>query len=215
MAGSRWVLQGKPTQAQPGVDLGEIVDRISAFALANLLWVLLAVPIVTLPAATAGLFAAVSPWSRGKTGELFYDFSDGMRRHWRKSTIVLLLDVAFGGLVIINFSIFRLMNIAEPLTLISQSVTIFVGVLALLVNLYVWPLMVLFDLPVDRLISTALHMVFSHPLRSILTLATGLMPLLLGLFLPAIITLMLSVSTCALLISKGAWGVIRLYTADD
>src|SRR5215831_5055006 len=110
MSGSRWVLQGKQKQ-QSGIDLFDILDWLSAFALANLLWIFLSLPVVTMPAATAGLFAATSPWARGKPGELFRDFSDGMRQCWRKSTLIVLGDLLLSSLVLINLSIFRLMGL--------------------------------------------------------------------------------------------------------
>src|SRR5690349_4403507 len=123
MAGSRWVMRGKESQPS-SIDYSEVLDRISSFALANLFWVLLSLPIVTLPAATAGLFAATSPWVRGKNGELFHDFFEGMRQYWWKSTVIALIDLSVGALVVVNLSIFRMMNMSQPLTVISQGVTL-------------------------------------------------------------------------------------------
>jgi len=214
MDGSRWVLTGKQSQ-QSGVVLGDILDRISGFALANLFWVLLSLPVVTMPAATAGLFATTSPWARGKTGELFHDFFEGMRQCWRKSTLVVLGDLALGGLVLVNLSIFRLMDLPQPLILLSQGVTLFVGLAMLLVNLYLWPLMVLFDLPVSALLSASLHMAFTYPWRSFLLLVAALVPVLFGLVLPAAIVIMVSFSACSLFINWGAWQVIRRYVAAE
>lgn len=214
MAGSRWVLQGKENQ-QSGIDLSDLLDRVSGFALANLLWVLLSLPIVTLPAATAGLFAATSPWARGKTGELFRDFFDGMRQCWFKSTVVVVLDLAVGGLVAINLTIFRMMNLSQPLTVMSQSAMLCVALLIVMVNLYIWPLMVLFNMPLNQLFLASLQMVFAYPWRSLLLLLAGLVPLLLGLVLPAAVMIIVSVSASALLINWGAWRVIRLFIAAE
>ncbi len=214
MAGSRWVLQGKENQ-QSGIDLSDLLDRVSGFALANLLWVLLSLPIVTLPAATAGLFAATSPWARGKTGDLFRDFFDGMRQCWFKSTVVVVLDLAVGGLVAINLTIFRMMNLSQPLTVMSQSAMLCVALLIVMVNLYIWPLMVLFNMPLNQLFLASLQMVFAYPWRSLLLLLAGLVPLLLGLVLPAAVMIIVSVSASALLINWGAWRVIRLFIAAE
>jgi len=214
MAGSRWVLQGKENQ-QSGIDLSDLLDRVSGFALANLLWVLLSLPIVTLPAATAGLFAATSPWARGKTGELFRDFFDGMRQCWFKSTVVVVLDLAVGGLVAINLTIFRMMNLSQPLTVMSQSAMLCVALLIVMVNLYIWPLMILFNMPLNQLFLASLQMVFAYPWRSLLLLLAGLVPLLLGLVLPAAVMIIVSVSASALLINWGAWRVIRLFIAAE
>jgi uncharacterized membrane protein YesL len=208
------VLQGKQNQAS-GVDFYDILDRISAFALANMMWFLLSLPIVTMPAATAGLFAAVSPWSRGQSGELFRDFTDGMRRYWRKSTAVVLFDVVVGVLVFANLSIFPRMNMPQPLMVVWQSGTVFIGALVLAVNLYAWPLMMLFDMPVGKLLYRSLQLVFAHPWRSLELLAIALVPLLLGLVLPVAAMIIVSFSACALLISRGAWRVMRLYLDDE
>src|SRR5258708_9177110 len=214
MAGSRWVLQGKENQ-QSGIDLSDLLDRVSGFALANLLWVLLSLPIVTMPSAKAGLFAATSPWARGKTGELFRDFFDGMRQCWFKSTVVVVLDLAVGGLVAINLTIFRMMNLSQPLTVMSQSAMLCVALLIVMVNLYIWPLMVLFNMPLNQLFLASLQMVIAYPWRSLLLLLAGLVPLLLGLVLPAAVMIIVSVSASALLINWGAWRVIRLFIAAE
>src|SRR5579859_7534863 len=217
MAGSRWVLQGKKSR-ESGLDLMEILDRISGFALASLLWLFLSLPVITMPAATAGLFSVTSAWARHKPSELFRDFFWGMRRFWWKSTQIVLLEVAVGGLVVINLSILRQMNTAGtplPLSIFSLGITVFGGLLALLVNLFVWPLLVVFDLPLRKLLELALVMVFNHLGRSFLLLVVGLCPLLLGLVLPVGIMILVAFSACALLINWGAWQVIRLYVDDD
>ncbi|HEX2907050.1 MAG TPA: YesL family protein, partial [Phototrophicaceae bacterium] len=63
-------------------DFREHLDKWSMFILANLLWALLSIPLITFPAATAGLFATMSRWVRGKPPELFQEFFGGMRRYW-------------------------------------------------------------------------------------------------------------------------------------
>ncbi|MEO8393584.1 MAG: DUF624 domain-containing protein [Chloroflexota bacterium] len=54
--------------------LFDLLDKAGTFVLANLFWVLLSIPIVTLPIATAGLFATMSFWVRGKSPEVFRNF---------------------------------------------------------------------------------------------------------------------------------------------
>ena len=61
--------------------------------LANLLWSVFAVLIVTLPAATAGLFAVLAPLVRGQDAEIFATFFGTMRRQWLKSTLIMAADV--------------------------------------------------------------------------------------------------------------------------
>ena len=61
---------------------GSLVDKITTVVLANLLWFIFAVLIVTLPAATAGLFAVLVPLVRGRDVEIFATFFGTMRRQW-------------------------------------------------------------------------------------------------------------------------------------
>src|SRR4051794_15322254 len=142
-------------------------DRVGTFILANLFWVLLSLPIITIPLATAGLFATLAPWGRGKPSEVFRNFFMGIHDHWRQAMLIGAIDLLLGSLIAINFSIFRLMNMSQPVAFLSQSITVFVGLVLVAVNLYIWPLLVTFDLAFRDLLTTAVKLVFAHPLASI------------------------------------------------
>jgi uncharacterized membrane protein YesL len=200
---------------RPNDELFEFLDKASTFALANLLWVLLSIPLITLPMATAGLFATMSPWVRGKQPEIFQDFFSAMRRHWVNASIVGGIDLLVGCLIIFNFSIFQLMNMTQPLALLSRSMTLCIGLTALMANLYLWPLMVTFDLSLRELIVKSTKLVFAHPLWSIAMLILALVPFGFSIFLPAAILVTASFSCAALLINWAAWRVIRQYVAED
>lgn len=191
-------------------------DRAGTFILANLFWVLLALPIITIPLATAGLFATLAPWGRGKPSEIFRDFFIGIRDHWRKAMLIGLIDAGVGALIVLNISIFRVMNTAQPVALVSQSVTLFVALVALLVNLYVWPMLVTFDdLSLRDLLETAVKLVFAHPFASFgILLVTGVI-LLVSALLPGMFWVLAVFSTCAWFISWGTWRVVRGHVAED
>lgn len=196
-------------------DLFVWADRAGTFILANLLWVLLSLPIITIPLATVGLFATLAPWGRGKPSEVFRAFFSGIREHWRQAMSIGVIDLLLGGLIVVNFSIFQLMNMSQAVALLSQSITIFVGFVLVAVNLYVWPLLVTFDLPLRDLLSTALNLVFVHPLASIGMLLVVLAIMLGSTLLPAMFLLLASISVCALFISWGVWRVVRGHIAED
>jgi uncharacterized membrane protein YesL len=177
--------------------------------------VLLSLPIITIPLAMAGLFATLAPWGSGKPSEVFNNFFSGIREHWQKAMLIGVIDLLLGGLVAVNFSIFRLMNMAQPVALLAQSVTFFVGLILIAVNLYVWPLLVTFDLPLRDLLSTAVKMVFTHPIASIGMLLVTFAILLGSTLLPAMFLLLASVSACALFISGAVWRVVRKHITDE
>jgi uncharacterized membrane protein YesL len=190
-------------------------DRVGTFIMANLLGVLVALPIITLPLALTGLFAAMAPWGRGKSSAVFRDFFGGIRDHWRQAMLIGLIDLLIGGLIVLNFSIFHLMDMSQTLALLSQSITVFSTMVLLLVNLYIWPLLVTFEMPLRKLIETAVTLVFSHPFASFGMLLVTMAILLVSVILPAMFVLLVSFSACALFISWGVWRVVRGHIAED
>jgi len=197
--------------------LFDFFDKAANFVLANLFWVLLSIPLVTMPLATAGLFATMSLWVRGKSPEVFRDFWDGVRQFWLKASLIGLMDGLIAGLILLNLSIFRLMNPSQLLSILSQSATLFVALTVIAVNLYLWPLMVTFaDLPLRRLIDTSIKLVFAYPLWSLVMLMLAAIPLVISLlFLPAGALVLVSFSTVALLVSWGAWRIIQRYVPEE
>src|SRR5512145_3349267 len=196
-------------------DFWEHLDRWSIFILANLLWAIFSIPVITFPAATAGLFATMSLWSRGKTPELFREFFGAMRRYWITSSLIVILDLVVGGLLVVNLSIFPLMEITNPVVFLSRGVTLFVGVVLVLVNLYVWPLLVTFDLPLRQLLPIALKLGMAHPLVSLGILLLVGLPVGISLVLPVGIFVFATFSASIFLWNWGTWRVIRRYVSDD
>jgi len=192
----------------------EWVDRITTFVLVNMLWAVFAAPLATLPAATAGLFATLVPWVHGESSEVFRDFFGGMRKYWRKSTVIGLVDAGIAGLVVLNLSILDSMDSYTLPAVLSRNGVLFVAALTLLTNLYVWPLLVTVDLPWRRLIGTAMKLVFLHPVWSLFAGVLMLVPLLLTLILPRFVAVLFAFSSCALLASWGAWHVIEQHQQD-
>ena len=190
-------------------------DRAGTFILANLLWVLISLPLITMPFATAGLFSALAPWGRGKSTEFFRDFYGGIRDHWRHAMLIGLIDLLVGSLIALNFSIFRMMDMSGIIAILSQSVTFFATLVLLSVNLYLWPLLVTFDLPFRELLETAVKLVFAHPFASIGMLLVTLAIVLVSSLLPQMFLLLGSISACALFISWGVWRVVRGHIAED
>jgi uncharacterized membrane protein YesL len=196
-------------------DFVKQADYIGGFIVANLLWVAFAIPIVTLPAATAGLFAVMTGYARGQRVEAFYTFFGAMRCHWRTSTAIVLIDIGLGALLAVNLMIFPMMDMGNGIAFLSRSVTWFVAALVFLANLYVWPLLVVIDppMPLRELLTSTVRLVFAHPVWSAGLLVVGLIPVAVGLMTAAMVMILFSFSGCALVVSWGAWRVIRQHVA--
>ncbi|HLU09095.1 MAG TPA: DUF624 domain-containing protein [Oceanobacillus sp.] len=197
-------------------DLFDQVDKWSSFILANLLWCILSIPLITLPAATAGIFAVMSLRVRGKQPELFHEFFGAMRRLWLKATIVGLADLVIGGLVVFNAFIFPMMDMSNPIVFASRSMTIFIALALLLTNLYVWSLMVLYeDMSVKQLAKTSIKLVFAYPFWSIGTLIVALVPVIISLVFPQIVFLIFTISCFVMIVNMGTWRVIRRHIPEE
>jgi uncharacterized membrane protein YesL len=192
--------------------LADFLDGVSSIILANLLWILVSVPIVTLPAATAGLFGAMAPLARGQTSVLLYDFFGAVRRRWMPSTAVFVLDLAIGALFYTNLSITAALE--TPLAWLTQIAVLIGAVVALMANLYAWPLLVSFDMPLRSVLSTSLRLALGHLFWSIFIVILALLPLVLALFIPVLLVVG-AFSASSVLASWGAWRVIRRYVSEE
>ncbi|MCI0708818.1 MAG: DUF624 domain-containing protein [Chloroflexi bacterium] len=191
------------------------LDRTASFIFINLLWVLFALPVVTLPIATAGLFAVITDWQRGIENEAVGRFFGAMRQYWRKSTLLGLLNAALFGLIAININILPRMALPQPLFFMLLGITLFVGVLAAAANLYLWTLLVVFDLSIADLIEISVKLVFQHSLRSGGLLATSALAFAAGItLLPSGGVLLVTFAGCAWLVARGAWCVIGRYASE-
>jgi uncharacterized membrane protein YesL len=194
----------------------DALRKVSDFILANLLWVLFAIPLVTLPAATAGLFATLGPWIRGKSAAVIPDFFQAMRSYWLKSTLIVAIDLGLGLIIAANLLILYSMGLPQIPAVLSLGVTLSVMLVTILANLYIWPTMVVFDLSFKQLIQVSISMAFRHLGWTILTLA-GVV-LILGLsirFLPRFFLVFAAFSGCALIMCWGQWRVARRYVEPD
>jgi len=194
---------------------GSLLDRILTVMLANVLWFVFAVLIITLPAATAGLFAVMAPLARNRDAEIFATFFGTMRRQWLKSTVIFLADVAIGALLVVNYQVMDALEAGRITFWLFRSVYVFVGLAALMVNLYLWPLLVLFDLRLRRLVSVSVRLAFGHPLWSLLSLGVTLLPFALAMALPILFSVLIVISVVVLLANWFAWQVIKRYATSE
>ena len=194
---------------------GSLLDRIFTFVIANLLWLFCAVLIIPLPAATAGLFAVLLPWVRGTDKEVFATFFGTMRRQWLKSTVLLVADGLIVGFVVLNFRVLDLMDQQNPLVWLARSAQILVLMTVLMTNVYLWPMLVLFDLPLRRLIRVSFQLALGHSFWTLLVVGLAALPLLSAVILPGVIVLLLGGSATTLIMSWGAWRMIRRHATSE
>lgn len=210
------VVDGDQDGRSQQFDWMDVANTITTFILFNLLWLFGALLIVTLPAVTAALFAGVAPWTRGQQPyRPLVTFGQAMRRYWLKATVVVLLDLAAAGFVILNLLILRQMGTNHIMGILALSATILVAVLLILSNVYLWPLLVTLDPPLRNLLKNGIRLGILHPFWGLLVAATAVIPLALSFVLPGFFRLTVPFAAAALIIQWGSWRIIRQYVSED
>jgi uncharacterized membrane protein YesL len=150
--------------------------RLGMLVVANILWLLLSLLIVTWPAATAGLFYLVrrvveeeleSSPREARLG----DFWDGFRQYWLRSTLLTVIDLAGLGLIAVAL-VFYGGSTAEPPRWLVGPIGL-IGLVWVTAQLYVYPL--LLERTASRpweVMREALLMAVGYPLSSLSLLVT-------------------------------------------
>ncbi len=194
-------------------DYQEVLEHLqawAAFILANLLWVFVSLPLVTLPAATAGLVAVMSQWVGGSRPEPFSVFFRGFRKHGLRATLIVLTELLIAAPLVFNLLI-TLQADANPLLIMARGLSIGVLVTLAALNMYLWPLLVRLEEPLTHLWRTALKLLFLHPVPALLSLAACAAVVGSSLFLPKAVPLLFSVSALAFVACYGTRRVLHRF----
>jgi uncharacterized membrane protein YesL len=108
------------------------------YVMANLASVALSIPIVTSPAAYAGL-SRLSHTAQTTPTASFTDYWEGFRAHFRRGLVVAVANIAILGVLWSNFASYRAQ--ADWLFIMLRGAWIVILVVWFGVQLYVWPIL--------------------------------------------------------------------------
>lgn len=115
-------------------------DNLWTLVLANLIWIALALPIVTAPAATAGLYHLTRRMAWGEPANM-HDFFDGFRLHFRPSLAIGALTLAVFFLLWVAVDFYsRLRGSMEIPGVILSALLLWGGFFFLLMHVHIFPL---------------------------------------------------------------------------
>ena len=116
-------------------------DHIGLLVLANLLWVVLCLPVVTAPAATAGLFHLAREVARGKDASL-HDFFVGFRTRFLPALKLGLVDLAALLVLWVNVDFYSHMRGGAVIPgMILAAAMVWVAAFFLLMHAHLYPLL--------------------------------------------------------------------------
>lgn len=175
--------------------------------LVNLLWLVTSLPLVTLPAATAGLSAVTDAWVRtGRRPDVVQLFFGVARRQFGRATLVALADAVLAAPLVMNLLIVQRATDPGPLLLAARGTCVAGLVFLAAVNLVLWPALSNGD-GLAASWRRAVAVVLSRPVQSLLTVAVSGLVVVLGLMLPRFVFLFIGVAAAAY---AASWGVSRL-----
>lgn len=189
--------------------------RIGLFLTANLLWIAMSLPIVTWPAATAGLFylarrVADEELLADPQPAVIADFWRGFREQWRRSSLLSFGNLVLLGALLVALRFYGTSSL-QLLNWLVCSITLCLIVWAGM-QLFLYPLLI--QRP-DRtpwaIAREAFLITISYPFNAALTLLTTLILLVGALFLAgpilfiffALIAVLQTVGLRALLAQRG------------
>lgn len=153
---------------------------------ANLLWVVLAIPVVTIPPATVGMLYLTNQVAHHKTIE-FRMFFEGFKTYLWKSYLHALLNLGVLLLLATNIWFYGAQFPDQQWAVIVRGIFVGLAVIWALIQIYVWPM--LFEQEQPKLllaIRNAAFLTFASP---VITLVLGILMVLVavlsvGLTLP-------------------------------
>lgn len=175
-----------------------ITERISNFFFLNLLWILTCLPIITIIPSTAAMYAVIREWvTKGETS-LFRTFFRKFKENFKQSIILGLAWLLFGVIVFANINIIEGMSGMFPT--IIKTLLILVGFLFVLITIYMFPLMVHYDMPIPGLWKSSLMLSLTFFPSSLIAMLILLVMIIITYLFPIFLTFVFSVSAYLLFI---------------
>jgi len=160
------------------------LDYWTSPVLANMLWVLGSILVLTMPLALVGLLATMYHWTKYRRTDVFAIFLKTIRETWRKAYFLALVDVVIGGVIVLNLLLFLQMDTTALLPRLSLGATLLTIFVFVMANVPAWTLVAVWDAPFKQIIRTAVQLVFINPFWAIVTGVCFVLPLLFALVLP-------------------------------
>lgn len=170
---------------------------MSAFPL---LLFLICVPVITVGPAQAGMTYLLRNYSREEHAFIWSDFKEHALKNFKQSLIVSVINTLITVLVILDIYLYFNMSRNNVLLSSASVLVIFAFILFMMMNMYIYPMIVTFDLTIKQLYKNALMFAMLKFFPNLLILIICLAVLLVPFFLqPAIAYLLFIFLTMSLI----------------
>ena len=191
------------------------LNRWSTPVMANLLWVVLSLPVLTIPLALVGLLAVMFRWMDERDSAVFATFFGTIRRVWLKCYLLAGLNLLLGILVYFNLLLFQVMDMTDILAFLSRSVTFYFAILLIIFNIYAWTLLAVWDKPLKHIMKFSLQLLFAQPIWSIIIAIAVITPLIVTTIMPVALFVTVTGAVSAYIACRGTWFVVTKYISPQ
>ena len=183
--------------------------------LANLLWVLVSIPLLTIPLALSGLMAVMYHWVRSRRVDVWTMFFNTIRQTWMKCYLLALIDLVIGGFIVLNLLIILQMETNNIIGRISLGATLLSLFIFIVANVPAWVLVAVWNAPFRQIIKVAVKLVFINPIWAILTGLGFIAPFAFTLILPTAVLVTLTGAVAAAIAARGTDYLIRPHLPNN
>ncbi len=138
--------------------------------------------------AKAGITHVARSMGREKHTFLMSDFFDTIKKNWKQSLILGIINVVVTALLVVDIWFFwnTLMAAKEMgmFEVVGLGISLFLLIIVVFIKYYIWTLTITFDLPIKILIKNSFHFCFLNLARNVLVaVSMGLIYAVVGLLL--------------------------------
>ena len=160
--------------------LMRFLNRTADMLILNLLMILCCIPVITIGAACTAMHYVLLKIVRDEEGYLVRGFFKSFVRNFKQATIAWLLMLVVIAVYLGDWLIFSYSGIEFPRVLVIAVVA--VGAVALLISLYVFPLMARFENTIRNTFKNAAILAFANLPRTLGMAFLYALPLIIGYF---------------------------------
>lgn len=160
--------------------LMRFLNRVGDMLILNFVMILCCIPVITIGAACTAMHYVLLKIVRDEEGYLVRGFFKSFVRNFKQATIAWLLMLVVIAVYLGDWLIFSYSGIAFPKALVIAVVA--VGVIALMISLYVFPLIARFENTVRNTIKNAAILAFANLPKTLGMAFLYALPLIIGYF---------------------------------
>lgn len=168
------------------------LETRSNFFLLNLLWLLLSIPIVTIFPATAAMFGVIRGWKLKKQTGVFFLFFHHFKQNFFRSFLYGILWSVFTIVFYIDFML--LGEMGPIMNLITMVILIILGFILLFISIYLFPVMVHYDLSFFNTLKFAFYYSFMYIHYTLLAILLCFLTVIVGFVFPIVLVFSFSLT---------------------